>query len=302
GNAARVAPIVGHEHAAEDLPVPPAGSADRGGQPQDAHAGAVGADGGARRADSGRQGGRDARRDRESRAGGGGRHARGRAGGDRIQRRGLHREDAARLRAAVLERAADRRRGIGPMTPSDPVPAPKRDHYSYAHYANPAVAEGFDALRFSGDVGRFLLEEQARLLEAALDPSPARRILDVGTGTGRAAIGLARRGARVTGLDASIEMIGVARVRAADAGVRIPFAVADAHALPVPDRSVDAAVSLRVIMHALDWRRCIAELCRVSRWRVVVDFPSSRSFAAIESAVRRRRLARGEKVEAYRVL
>nr|PZN88612.1 MAG: hypothetical protein DIU54_01620 [Acidobacteriota bacterium] len=188
------------------------------------------------------------------------------------------------------------------MTPSDPVPAPKRDHYSYAHYANPAVAEGFDALRFSGDVGRFLLEEQARLLEAALDPSPARRILDVGTGTGRAAIGLARRGARVTGLDASIEMIGVARVRAADAGVRIPFAVADAHALPLPDRSVDAAVSLRVIMHALDWRRCIAELCRVSRWRVVVDFPSSRSFAAIESAVRRRRLARGEKVEAYRVL
>lgn len=188
------------------------------------------------------------------------------------------------------------------MSDAGPQHAPRRDHYSYAHYADTSVAEGFDALRFSGDVGRFLLEEQAGLLREALTPSPARHILDVGTGTGRAAIGLARDGARVLGLDASAEMLGVARARAASAGVDVPFAVADAHALPLPDGAVDAAVSLRVIMHAIDWRQCVAELCRVSRWRVVVDFPSARSVAAIESAWRRRQLGRGRKVEAYRVL
>ena len=64
------------------------------------------------------------------------------------------------------------------MTPADPTSAPRRDHYSYAHYADQSVAEGFDALRFSGDVGRFLLEEQAALLHHALEPSPARRVLD----------------------------------------------------------------------------------------------------------------------------
>lgn len=188
------------------------------------------------------------------------------------------------------------------MNPAD-KPAPReRDHYSYAHYADTAVAEGFDALRFSGDVGRFLLQEQAALLHEALDPEPDRTILDVGTGTGRAAIGLARAGARVIGLDASAEMLGVGRTRADQAGVTLGLAVADAHALPLADRSVDATVCLRVIMHAIDWPRALAELCRVSRWRVVIDFPSARSAAAIESAIRRRRQARGHAVEAYRVL
>jgi hypothetical protein len=55
-------------------------------------------------------------------------------------------------------------------------------------------------------------------------------------------------------------------------------------------------------MHAIDWRQCVAELCRVARWRVVVDFPSARSVAAIESRARRRALRAGRPVEAYRVL
>ena len=177
-----------------------------------------------------------------------------------------------------------------------------RDHYSYAHYADPAVAEGFDALRFGGPIGQLLLESQERLLGEALAPLPGRRILDVGTGTGRAAIGLASAGASVAGVDASLEMTRVARRRAAAAGLAIDFGLADAHALPFADRSADAAVCLRVIMHAVDWRQCVAELCRVARWRVVVDFPSARSLAALESGGRRIARAMGRQTEAYRVI
>lgn len=184
----------------------------------------------------------------------------------------------------------------GPQKPAE------REHYSYAHYANQTVAEGFDALRFSGDVGRFLLESQAALLADALNPLAGQHIVDVGTGTGRAAIGLAAGGASLVGLDASVEMLGVARLRARDAGVSIPFAVADAHSLPLRDREVDAAVCLRVLMHAIDWRQCVAELCRVSRRRVIVDFPAALSFAALESVVRRARKRIGHPVEAYRVM
>lgn len=185
--------------------------------------------------------------------------------------------------------------------PPTPPPAPERGHYSYAHYANRDVAEGFDALRFSGPVGRFLVEEQEALLLEALAPVAGRAVADVGTGTGRAAIGLAAKGALVTGLDASAEMLDVASARARDAGVLVSFEVGDAHALPLPDRSVDAAVCFRVIMHAVDWRKAVAELCRISRETVVLDFPSARSFAALESAYRRRKAARGHQVEAYRV-
>jgi len=55
-------------------------------------------------------------------------------------------------------------------------------------------------------------------------------------------------------------------------------------------------------MHAIDWRQCVAELCRVARWRVVVDFPALGSAAALESGVRRARQWLGGSVEAYRVL
>jgi ubiquinone/menaquinone biosynthesis C-methylase UbiE len=127
-------------------------------------------------------------------------------------------------------------------------------------------------------------------------------ILDVGTGTGRAALSLARLGAEVCGIDASPEMLRVARERAVEARLTARFEVGDAHALPFPDRSFDAAVSLRVLMHTPDWRRCVGELCRVARGRVVFDFPAALSAAAIQSVGRRILHAFGRPVEAYRVL
>jgi ubiquinone/menaquinone biosynthesis C-methylase UbiE len=177
-----------------------------------------------------------------------------------------------------------------------------RGHYSYAHYATRDVAEGFDALRFGGPIGRYLLDVQAQLLRQALAAAQGRQVLDVGTGTGRAAIALAEAGADVTAVDASAAMLAVAVRRAAEASVRIRFDRADAHALPLADRSVDLAVSLRLLMHVPDWRRCVAELCRVSRHRVVVDFPALPSLAALDSAARHASAMFGGRTEAYRVL
>ena len=175
-------------------------------------------------------------------------------------------------------------------------------HYSYAHYADRSVAEGFDALRFGGPIGQYLLQVQEALLLEALAPVAGRRVLDVGTGTGRAAIGLAQHGASVVGVDASAEMLRVASARVRGVEPHVTFGLADAHALPFADRSVDAAVSLRVLMHAIDWPRALGELCRVARWRVIVDFPALGSFAALESAARRLGNVFGRRVEAYRVI
>ena len=186
-----------------------------------------------------------------------------------------------------------------------------RQHYSYTHYASKDVAAGFDQLRFSGPIGEYLLETQESLLMEAFKPLATggsggvlagATLLDVGTGTGRAAIGLARAGAGVVGVDASSEMLDVARERATAAGVPVTFDVGDAHALPFSAGHFDGAVSLRVLMHTPDWSRCVGELCRVARRRVVVDFPSLSSLAALESGVRHVRRAAGHKVEAYRVM
>jgi ubiquinone/menaquinone biosynthesis C-methylase UbiE len=175
------------------------------------------------------------------------------------------------------------------------------EHYSYAVYADPAMAERFDAMRFSGPIGRLIADTQEQQIAAFLAPLEGRRVLDVGTGTGRAAIALARRGAIVTGVDASAEMLQVAARRAADAGVAVAFARGDAHHLDFADRSFDAVVCLRVLMHTPDWRASLRELCRVAADRVVFDYPSLYSAAAIQAVTRRIGHMVNPSVEAYRV-
>jgi SAM-dependent methyltransferase len=177
-----------------------------------------------------------------------------------------------------------------------------RDHYSYSLYADPTTAETFDERRFGGPVGDLVASGQADVLSRFIGPPAGRRLLDVGTGTGRAALLFARQGAIVTGVDASSEMLAVARQRATDEGLAIAFQEADAHALPFPDRSFDVVMSLRVLMHTPSWRTCLAELCRVATDLVVIDYPSITSVAAIQSGWRRMLHRAGRTTEPYRVI
>ena len=174
-------------------------------------------------------------------------------------------------------------------------------HYSYTTYADPAMAASFDAKRFGGPIGRLLLEDQEGVLLESLGAVNGRRILDVGTGTGRAAIALARRGATVTGLDASSQMLAVARTRARAEDLSIDFVEGDAHALVYADRSFDSTVCLRVLMHVPDWRRTVGELCRVTKGRLIFDYPALSSLASLHAAWRRAGAATGRQIEAYRV-
>jgi ubiquinone/menaquinone biosynthesis C-methylase UbiE len=177
----------------------------------------------------------------------------------------------------------------------------KRAHYSYAHYADTAVASGFDQLRFGGPIGQLVAEAQEQVLVDFAGDLAGRAVLDVGTGTGRAAFILARGGARVTGLDFSIEMMRVGAERARLESRAVSFLRGDAHGLPFPDRAFDASVSFRVLMHTPGWRTCVQELCRVSRERVIVDYPALASFASVQAAARRVKQRLGRPTEAYRV-
>ena len=176
-----------------------------------------------------------------------------------------------------------------------------RNHYSYTTYADPETARTFDARRFGGPIGDLIASTQARVLANLIGTIRNRVILDVGTGTGRAALLLARGGAKITAVDASREMLAVAERRAKEDGAPVRFLVGDAHALEFPDRSFDVAVSLRMIMHTPRWQQCIGELCRVAERLVIIDYPSAHSFAALESAARRVAYAAGLATEPYRV-
>ena len=178
---------------------------------------------------------------------------------------------------------------------------PPRDHYSYAHYADPNTARAFDDRRFGGPIGQLVAATQARVLANMVGRIHEREVLDVGTGTGRAALLLARGGARVTAIDPSDAMLAIARQRASQELLDVKFMSGDAHALEFPDRRFDAVVCFRVLMHTPDWRRCVAELCRVADRLVIVDYPSATSVAFFEALGRRAAHAAGARTEPYRV-
>jgi ubiquinone/menaquinone biosynthesis C-methylase UbiE len=112
---------------------------------------------------------------------------------------------------------------------------------------------------------------------------PGEAVLDVGCGTGTLAIAAKREvgaAGKVSGIDASPEMLARAAMKARRAGIDVAFTEAPAQALPFPDASFDVVLT-SVMLHHLPRparAQCASEMRRVLKpgGRVlVVDFAMS---------------------------
>jgi SAM-dependent methyltransferase len=101
------------------------------------------------------------------------------------------------------------------------------------------------------------------VVEAAA-PQPGERVLDLGTGTGNAALLAAARHATVIGVDPAARLLEVARARAADAGLEATFVLGEGAAIPVDDGTIDAVVSVFGVIFAPDPAAAAAEMARVT--------------------------------------
>jgi ubiquinone/menaquinone biosynthesis C-methylase UbiE len=92
------------------------------------------------------------------------------------------------------------------------------------------------------------------------------RVVDVGTGTGFVAAGLAPRAAAVIGVDNSPAMLAVAErnLRALHVG-NVQLLEGELDVLPLEDDSMDAAVANMVLHHAPDPAAMLTEMARVVR-------------------------------------
>jgi SAM-dependent methyltransferase len=145
-----------------------------------------------------------------------------------------------------------------------------------------AAAIGSQVTDGEGCFGAAAYEDTAGLPEAALRASlgcgnpvavaalePGEAVLDLGSGGGIDVLLSARRvgpGGRVDGLDASAEMIGLARANAAAEGAgNVEFLHGSIEDVPLPDGHVDAVISNCVINLSADKPRVLAEAFRVLR-------------------------------------
>ncbi|MEV0277409.1 methyltransferase domain-containing protein [Streptomyces sp. NPDC050610] len=106
------------------------------------------------------------------------------------------------------------------------------------------------------------------LVAGRLAAAPGRRLLDVGCGTGRPALRIARAtGARVSGISVSEPDIDLARTRADASALadRVDFRYADACALPFESASFDGAWAIESMMHISDRAAALTEIARTLR-------------------------------------
>jgi SAM-dependent methyltransferase len=103
---------------------------------------------------------------------------------------------------------------------------------------------------------------EATVEQAAI--SGGERVVDVGCGTGNAALLAAERGAIVTGVDPAQRLLDVAEATAAERGLDATFVRGDAADMPLDDDSVDVVLSVFGVIFAPDPAAAAAEIDRVS--------------------------------------
>ena len=141
-----------------------------------------------------------------------------------------------------------------------------------------------------------LFAPAAERLLAAARPLPGERVLDVGAGTGivaRRAASLVGAAGHVAALDASGEMLTVARAAANREGLAIDWHEGQAEQLPFQDGSFDLVVCQYALMFFSDVPAALAEMRRVLRpaGRLALSVFQSISrhpfYASLEEAIAR---------------
>jgi SAM-dependent methyltransferase len=128
------------------------------------------------------------------------------------------------------------------------------DWYETPHYYDILLAEDTER---DGDFLEALFARYGR--------SRGRRVLEPACGSGRLLVELAGRGWRVTGLDLEEKMVGYARARLAQAGLRGEVLHAPMQAFDLPRRFDLAHCLISTFKHLLDEQTAVAALRCVAR-------------------------------------
>ena len=135
------------------------------------------------------------------------------------------------------------------------------------------------ARRFEGDVGRWFLKIQEQITTEMVGVFPSPRVLDVGGGHGQVTGALLENGCDVVILGSAESCRK--RVEPFLDGHKCSFRVGNLIDLPFGNQEFDVVISYRLLPHCERWKQLIAELCRVAREAVIVDFPEVYSVNAI---------------------
>ncbi len=165
-------------------------------------------------------------------------------------------------------------------------------------YKEKEIASTYDDKRFTGLGGRIINRREKNNVLNMLGDIEGKKIMDLGAGTCRYSVEFASKGAEVTALDISSEMLGEGEKKAEERGVKdnIEFVQGDAKNTDYDDEEFDIVTSLRVFHVIDDPRALFKEMERLTNDRVLFDFFNLWSarilynkFLSMDSTLRRKR-------------
>jgi SAM-dependent methyltransferase len=107
-----------------------------------------------------------------------------------------------------------------------------------------------------------LLPAAAVVVDTA-DPEPGETVVDVGCGTGNAALLAAERGAHAVGIDPAQRLLAVAATAAEERDLDAEFVLGEAASMPVETGEGDVVLSVFGVIFAPDPKAAAAEMARV---------------------------------------
>jgi demethylmenaquinone methyltransferase/2-methoxy-6-polyprenyl-1,4-benzoquinol methylase len=149
-----------------------------------------------------------------------------------------------------------------PLPASESAPA-SAERNSFAQHLFAPLPQRYDRLAellSFGQNGRW-----RRAMISRIEPAPGQSVLDVASGTAGVALGLARAGASVVGVDLTEQMLrqGQRNVTDAAMGDRIQLVAGRAEQLPFDDAAFDALTFTYLLRYVLDPEATLRELARV---------------------------------------
>src|SRR5215469_15036588 len=171
-----------------------------------------------------------------------------------------------------LTEAGDARRALDDLLslidPNDPLLARDSDRLLGVQAGRTAEANAYfsrNAARWDEIRSLYVAENDVEAaIKAAAGPGPYRRLIDLGSGTGRMLSLLAPEADLAIGLDLSQQMLNIARVQAAEAGLNnVELRHGDIFDTRLPGGHADLVVVHQVLHYLSDPAAAVAEAARL---------------------------------------
>lgn len=169
-----------------------------------------------------------------------------------------------------------------------------RDKYTAREaYSRQEAVDSYDAARFSSPGGKLFDAIEKEFVLSNLPAENEILVLEVGTGTGRFTIEVAKRRLDIVACDISIGMLHKTKEKLLAAGLegKVALINSDIYHLPFKNKTFGYVICLRVIPNLgskQNEEEALKELCRVCRYgaTVVFDFVNLHSFAILNRGIK----------------